>query len=315
MLGKSLVRLSLLIPLIFGTAPAQAGSPGKPEKLLPDSLKWDGKSFLTQTVEARIQAGKVVTPPRFEEVGFVEAGMEHRAHAGPDRIEEESPLGARIRSLVEDSLAYAFGRNGARPDFEYLGRIFQGTHAGILKGRVKLGPDGEEQVQYFWETPVNWVASLRKAADAGNRFKVSLAIIWVYQDKHSPNRFWAVVKQEWSTLGKDGQINYRDDGFLFLNFDLDGKRNPVNLSVNYRLWFYNYKRPDPKTRMKRHELIARDILGALDEQAGVTINFGRLENDQWVLDNRQRGISGIDRNLVNKMAADLVDGIRQAQGE
>jgi hypothetical protein len=149
----------------------------------------------------------------------------------------------------------------------------------------------------------------------GKRFHVSLAIIWMYQDLKSPNRFWAVVKQQWETRDASGRSLYQDDGFLFLNFDLDALQRPQNLLVNYRLWFYNYKQIDPKTGLKPHERLAQDILGALDSRNPVEIQFGRLEGDRWVADPKQRGLSGIDTDLLIRMGDDLVGGIKAARGE
>lgn len=287
--------------------------------LIPDRLKWDGKTFLTQTVEGVVENGKVVKPARFDSVTFREAGLDGRPGAvgsgTSELISEEAPLGVRIRSLVEDSLARAFGYRGGPPDFDYLSKVFQGKDRGILKGKLKVDPAGREQVQYYWESPADWIGSIRRLVQGGNRLKVNLAVIWVYQDKHSRDRYWAVVKQGWETLDPGGRKLYRDDGFLFLNFDLDGKHNPCNLSVRYRLWFYNYKNPDARTGLKRYQLIARDIRGALDEKADAQINMGHLEGDRWVPDAGKRGLSGVDRSLLERMTNDLVGGIREATGE
>lgn len=295
----------MFLAALFSIVATTAATPDTSNGLVLEGRKWDGKSFLTQTIDGVVENGRVVKPAHFDTMTFKEAGL----------VNEDSPLGIRIRTLVEDTLAYAFGRYGGLPDFGYLSAVFEGKDKGILKGRVKVDPSGVEHVQYYWESPSDWLASLRKLCNNGNHLKVTLAVIWVYQDKHNLNRYWAVVKQGWETLDARGRRIYRDDGFLFLNFDLDAKNNPCNLSVRYRLWFYNYKHPDPRSGMKRYQLIERDIRGALDENADAKINIGRLEGDRWVLDSGKRGLSGVDRALLNRIAEDVVNGIRQAAGE
>lgn len=306
---------NVLVFLGSGFLSAQVAS----THLLSDSLKWDGKTFLSQTVEGQIIDGKTIKAPHFDSITFEDAGYDParsiKEATGPIKINEETQLGIRIRQLVEDTLAHAFGHNGGPPDLGYLQKVFQGKEKGILKGKVKVDANGKETVQYYWDSPADWIASIKKISESGNHLKVSLAIIWVYQDKLSPSRFWAIVKQGWETIDVNGRLLYRDDGFLFLNFDLDGKHRPCNLSVKYRLWFYNYKHADQKSGLKRFQLIERDIRGALDDKADVSINMGHIEGDKWVMDTKMRGLSGVDRGLLNHMTEDLVGGIRQATGE
>lgn len=312
--------LSLAAAALF-TTHLHAKTPAKPHSkavaLLPDTLRWDSASFFSRTVVGVVQDGKTVKAPVFEKIRFDEVGLGQKA-AKPkpsipsQKIDEETSLGLSILRLVEDSLAQAFGKQGDKPNFEYLSKVFQGKQKNILKGRAIQGK--EEKVQYYWTSADEWVTSLKEMVGAGKRFQVSLAIIWMYQDLNSPNRFWAVVKQQWETVDANGSTLYRDDGFLFLNFDLDELKKPRNLRVNYRLWFYNYKQTDVKTGLKPHERLAQDIRGALDPQNPVEIQFGRLVGDRWVADPAQRGLSGIDRDLVNRMGEDLVGGIRAARG-
>lgn len=268
--------------------------------LLPDSLHWDTTSFYGLTVKGDEASGNKSTP-RFEKIHFDEIGL------------GESAFGRRVKTLVEDTLAQAFGSARRPPNYTFLSQAFPGKDCGILKGKVLPGKD--DTVQYYWVTPQEWLHSLQAMTRAGKRFEVALSIIWVYQDPTSSNRYWATVKQSWTTRRPDGSVAYADDGFLFLNFDLDEHKNPRNIKIDYRLWFYDYKHPDAKRGLKRYQRMAQDIEGALDSHSQVPVNFGRLEGDRWVRDDQARGISGVNRDLLERMKTDLVEGIKAGRGE
>jgi hypothetical protein len=285
-----------------------AGEPVSPEGLLPDSLRWDRKSFQAQTVPARFRDGVETQAARFESIPL--ESLDGRA----SRIDDlNNPLGERLARMVEDTLARAFG-NGDKPDFAYLAQVFSGESKSILRGTAARNAKGEESVRYFWVTPREWLLQLRNAVERkGFRYQVNLSIIWVYQDNLDPNRFWAVVRQDWQTLDGKAKPAYRDDGFLFLNFDLDSNRLPRNMRVNYRLWFYNYGKP--RKDQPRWLRTANDIRGALDPNADANIDFGRMVGDKWVPDANERGLSGIDRQVLGQMSSDLIGALRSAQGD
>jgi hypothetical protein len=208
-----MIRLALVFfALSSQTSGAETNAPSR---MIPDSLHWDKKSFQAQTVPAKFQDGNETQAARFESIPLASLG------GGTTRIDDLSnPLGERLARMVEDTLAHAFGNDG-KPDFPYLAQVFSGESKSILRGTAQKNAKGEESVRYAWETPRDWLIRLKTAVEQkGYRYKVNLAIIWVYQDNLDPNRFWAVVKQDWQTLDGKGKPAYRDDGFLFLNFDL-----------------------------------------------------------------------------------------------
>lgn len=137
--------------------------------------------------------------------------------------------------------------------------------ASILSGAVSRSA-GSETVRYSWVTPRNWVNGLERIRGDGGRFRVECRVQELIQDPHAPQRFWAVVHQQWRTFAGSRE-RYSDEGLLLVNFDFSpqGKINEVKL--HYRLWFYSY--PEDGAVTGRGDQIRQDVSRGLSRVAGV----------------------------------------------
>jgi hypothetical protein len=270
--------------------------------IIDEDMEWETDSFQVETVPPKEMKGRVVTPAVYETIPFKKQGK------------NEKTIGERIEVTIEETFAGAYGRDGGKPDFKYLENVFKGKKKNIMKGHVVTDPlKGTESVKYYWDTPQSYVAGLKNMVIKKDyRFDVKMKILRLYQDQKIPTRYWAVVFQDWNTRNYKGNVVYRDDGFLFINFDFDDKGEMSDFQIFYRLWFYNYKYDRPEIKYKRWQLIEDDIKGAFDRMTDSKIVFGRKEGKKFVKDDSQRGLSGIDKGLVDRMRKDVIDAVKRS---
>lgn len=163
--------------------------------------------------------------------------------------------------------------------------------ASILVGNVQKRDHttGVEQVAYKWITSENWISALESQYNSGRRFVVSTDIMKVFQDTYAPNRYWAIVKQEWQTTF-EGKRVYRDTGFLCVHFDFTtDKTKLVSFHIAYRLWFYSYQFKELETGLTRADKLKQDL-------------------DIYFF-NEKSGVSGINHTLKKQMQQFLIEKI------
>ncbi|MFC1585684.1 hypothetical protein ACFL5V_09075 [Fibrobacterota bacterium] len=279
--------------------------------MVDEELEWDTDAFMAETVPAVESGGKVTRPAVYEKITF------EKPKADVKNIPVKEPrmtVGEKIEYTIEKTFAGAYGRDGAKPDFKYLKKVFRGKKKNIMKGNVKVDPIlGREVVRYYWDTPQSYLSSLKSMVEKSDyRFDVDMEVMKLYQDHKIPSRYWAVVYQNWDTRNYKGNVVYRDDGFLFINFDFDDSGQLSDFQIFYRLWFYNYKYDKPEIGYKRWQLIEDDIKGAFSLLEDSKIVFGRKEGKKFINDDSQRGLSGIDKGLADRMRKDLVNAIRRS---
>jgi hypothetical protein len=148
-------------------------------------------------------------------------------------------------------------------NYDKLNDIFvDNKEPSILVGIVKKSDPstGEEIVDYRWQTKQAWLDHLKKLTDADHRsFEIKTSIMKVFNDDLDPNRYWAIVRQNWKTLDAFGKTVYQDDGFLFVNFDFKADRVLKDFKIYYRLWFYEYQYDDLEKGLKRQGKLRIDI--------------------------------------------------------
>ena len=148
-------------------------------------------------------------------------------------------------------------------NYEKLNQIFlDKNHPNILVGSVlKEDPaTGTEIVRYNWMTKKNWLDNLKIKAESGQqRFKVSTAVMGLFNDNLDNNRYWAIVKQKWQNVDLLGHTTYTDIGFLFVNFDFTDQMELKEFKIHYRLWFNDYKYDDVERNVKRYQKLETDI--------------------------------------------------------
>jgi hypothetical protein len=190
------------------------------------------------------------------------------ANSGKGKKAEEKKFTTEGETKVRDKIFETF--NTYYPalfnpfDFDKLDRIFvDKNEPSILVGIVK-GSDpatGKEIVTYSWQTKQVWLDHLKKLHDVDNRtFEVKTAVMKVFNDDLDPNRYWAIVRQTWKTKDGFGKTVYKDDGFLFVNFDFAADRVLKDFKIYYRLWFYEYQYDDLELGIKRYDKLKNDIV-------------------------------------------------------
>jgi hypothetical protein len=236
------------------------------------------------------------------------------------KISDQFPnLSMTIEKEIDSNLAQAYGKNMGRPDFDYLKRVFQGKETRILKGRL-INPNSEvDSVNYSWANADTYLKSLEQRVEKGQRFEVGLTLLRLYQDKPNSGRFWGIVSQTWNTRFINGSGHYRDDGILFVNFDLKpGDGSLERFRIYYRFWFYKYKKDIlrkrsglPPVLVTRKQRMAEVISATLDHEAAIPpeVTFGRWDEteNRYVTDPNDRGISGVDMDLLKMMRDDLLE--------
>lgn len=305
------------------------GAPGKASLETDGSLRFMPQAGAALRVDSMVEAPALVDRHRAWDVDnfTVLIGKrptpDGRRQAIPmvvpfSKVSDQFPdLGRTIQREIDSNLAQAYGRSLGRPDFGYLGRVFRGKETRILKGRVINTAAGVDSVQYAWTTADAYLRSLRERVEAGQRFEVGLTLLRVYQDRPNSGRFWGIVSQTWTTRFQEGG-RYRDDGILFVNFDLKpGSGALEQFRIFYRFWFHNYRKdirrqgPDREpVLVTRKQRLAEAITATLDQSADLPpeISFGRMDDagSRFILDPTDRGISGVDMDLLRTMRDDLL---------
>jgi hypothetical protein len=110
----------------------------------------------------------------------------------------------------------------------------------------------------------------------------------LFNDNLDQHRYWAIVKQKWQTFDLSGHVVYKDEGFLFVNFDFDENMGLKDFKIHYRLWFNDYKYDDVEMKIRRYQ---------------------KLEND--IKANFESGLSGIDSTLKKGMREFLIQKVKQ----
>jgi hypothetical protein len=217
-------------------------------------------------------------------------------------------LGERIRGSIDTGLAQAFGRRKGltmtAPDFRRLDATFAGEDTTILTGSVTDAT--REKVRYVWMTKRDYLAALKRRSDNGERFKVDLSLMRLYQESPGGTRFWGIVKQTWTTLDGDLDSTYQDQGFLFVNFDFD-RNSPGRLNdfrVYYRFWFYDYPSG------QRHARVASDIDALLDPSSTAALDLHVRTEAGLVPAPKRRGLALVDGAVIRRMRDDLVGVLR-----
>lgn len=215
----------------------------------------------------------------------------------------------RIRETIENQLASAYNRM----DFGYLSKVFADNQRSILRGKVSSNPKaGREKVRYYWDSKQKYLNGLKRlVGKKGYRLDVALKLMGIYQE--DANRYWAVVYQKWKTKKKNGKVVYRDDGFLFINFDFADNRNKPVFKIYYRIWIYNYKFGNPETGFTRADFIQRDFDGVFfpAKAKGIGGKGFYTSKGKRVRDPGSVTIRGIDRNILKIIRDDLIRAIRQ----
>ncbi|HEX2959891.1 MAG TPA: hypothetical protein VHO70_23850 [Chitinispirillaceae bacterium] len=177
-------------------------------------------------------------------------------------------------------------------EFDKLNQIFSDKkEPAILVGNVKYSDPntGKELVDYSWMTKQKWLDHLKQMHDSANRsFEVRTDVMMVFNDDLDPNRYWAIVRQNWKTKDSFGKTVYQDNGFLFVNFDFTVDRKLKDFKIYYRLWFYEYQYDDIELGTKRYQKLENDI----------TTHF-------------KNGIKSVSGSLKNAMCEYLIKQIRK----
>ena len=236
------------------------------------------------------------------------------------QVSDQFPaLSETIRREIDSNLAQAYGKNMGPPDFDYLKKVFQGKETRILKGRLINPKSDIDSVNYSWATAETYLNSLQKRVEKGQRFEVGMTLLRLYQDKPNSGRFWGIVSQTWTTRFLNGSAHYRDDGILFVNFDFKpGVKALENFRIYYRFWFYKYKQDIMRKRagkepvlVTRRQRMHEVITATLDQAAPLPpeVTFGRWDDKEkrYVEDAGDRGVSGVDMDLLKLMRDDLMD--------
>jgi hypothetical protein len=203
---------------------------------------------------------------------------------------------SRIVNVIEKKLPEAFNK----PDFDMLEKVFHCSGKCILRGKVeKNDKAGTEKVQYYWDDKSTYINGLRRLVEKERySFSVDLKLMNLYQDNQS-SRFWAVARQSWKTKDRKGAVVYRDDGFLFLNFDFtEGLDKEPEFKIYYRIWIYNYCFDNAELRTSRSDIVERDFN---------MVFFKSLDDTK--LDS---GVTGIWADLRKQMRQDLMVEVKKS---
>lgn len=278
----------------------------EPPPMIDRFRAWDVKGF-TVLLDPTTAGSEAGAPRPAMQVAFAQVS---------DRFPD---LGRTIAREIDSNFAQAYGRNAGRPDFAYLRKVFQGKETRILKGRLVNPGSAVDTIAYSWATADVYLKSLEQRVQRGQRFDVGMTLLRLYQDKPNSGRFWGIVSQDWTTRTVGGGPAYRDDGILFVNFDLDpGSGTLQAFRIYYRFWFYKYKHDiwrkvpgQAPIRVSRKQRMAEAISAALDHEAALPpeIRFGRFEEsaNRFIPDSSDRGIAGVDMDLLRRMRDDLVE--------
>jgi len=162
----------------------------------------------------------------------------------------------------------------------------------ILVGIVKSSDPstGKEIVAYSWQKSQQWLDHLKKLHDVDNRtFEISTSVMKIFNDDLDPNRYWAIIRQNWKTIDGFGKTVYSDDGFLFVNFDFTADQVLKDFKIYYRLWFYEYQYDDLELGIKR---------------------YAKLEND--ITTHFKNGIKSVSGSLKSEMCDYLISQIKKS---
>lgn len=174
-----------------------------------------------------------------------------------------TPSEVKVRDTIFKTFSTYYPQLFNPFNFEKLNQIFfNKKNPSILTGTVRQSDSltGREIVDYRWITTNEWLDHLKKLHDVDNRtFDVHATVMKIFRDDLDPNRYWAIVRENWKTLDAFGKIVYEDNTFQFYNFDFTTDRVLKDFKIYYRLWFYEYQYDDLETGIKRHEKLKRDI--------------------------------------------------------
>ncbi|NLD98314.1 MAG: hypothetical protein GX640_00435 [Fibrobacter sp.] len=162
----------------------------------------------------------------------------------------------------------------------------------ILVGIVKSSDPstGKEIVAYSWQKSQQWLDHLKKLHDVDNRtFEITTSVMKIFNDDLDPNRYWAIIRQNWKTIDGFGKTVYSDDGFLFVNFDFTADQVLKDFKIYYRLWFYEYQYDDLELGIKR---------------------YAKLEND--ITTHFKNGIKSVSGSLKSEMCDYLISQIKKS---
>ena len=212
------------------------------------------------------------------------SSRENKTEARKATTSAEKNILKRIYEILETKLPNAYNPF----NYSLLKKIYRDNGKCILKGRkISENPvTGEEKIQYKWVDRDEYLSKLRKMYKHNFTFDVDLKVMGVFQDPIDQNRYWAIVKQTWKTR-KFGHTVYKDDGFLFMNFDFKADLVLRDFGIYYRLWFYDYKYDDVERQISRVDKISADI------------------ENHFV-----RGVKRIDKNLKMELKRHLLAKIK-----
>lgn len=217
-----------------------------------------------------------------------------------------------IKETIEKDFASAYNRG----DFKYLNKIFANNKRSVLRGKVYSNPKtGKEQVRYYWETKQQYLKGLASLVKKKKyQFDITLKLLSLYQENE--NRYWAVVRQNWKTKKRNGAVVYRDDGFLFINFDFSNGKAKPEMKIYYRIWIYNYKYANIELGKTRIDFIERDFNGVFfKEQASEIGGNGFYTSKGHKIKNLDNiTVQGIDKNMLKMMRNDIIETVKKHDG-